>query len=192
MGHLLEADHGGKLDQLEMYLTGICKDDRLDIVIRLKALEILELRALGWNNNPQLESFYQDKISRFQEVNERTSSSQGSKIVHETSRNGSSLTFRNSAEDISPDPNIQEQECLDVKLGGETTKLFIFSDHNELSKEAKTILFQHFASKSASGCPGVQYSRETLMSLATTSAGSQKPTCWERITSNLPEIAKKE
>ena len=51
MGHLLEADHGEKLGLLQMYLTEICKDVRVDINLRLKILEIIELRSLGWSHS---------------------------------------------------------------------------------------------------------------------------------------------
>ena len=66
MGHLLEPDHGEKLEMLQMYLTEICKDTRVDVTLRLKVLEIIELRSLGWNTNPGMESFYQEKISMFE------------------------------------------------------------------------------------------------------------------------------
>ena len=188
LGHLLEPDHGGKLDLLQMYLTDICKDARVDVSLRLNILEIIELRSLGWNSNPVMESFYQEKKSMLEKKKEKSPGKQ----VTSLASMGDSQQSLTSVEMVQPRPPAnQEQlgEYLAVNLDGETVQLFLSSANAHLTRHAKLILSQHFASKSSSGSSigvGVRYSREDLLSMA------MSPSVWEKPDlPNIPEITRK-
>ena len=207
MGHLLESEHGEKLDTLQMYLTEICKDPRVDLTIRLKVLEVIELRSLGWNSNPRLESFYQEKISKFGKKDDSSLSldlsSLGKPMAPVVSL-GESLASQPqpqsqcqvTGDNLVPDRKEQAspRECLAVNMEGETVKLFLSSSCPQLTKYAKLILFQHFTSTSSSGTSigaGVQYSREDLLSMARSPTAREKPEDWDSVLANLPEIVRK-
>ena len=171
-GHLLEADHGEKLDTLQMFLTEICKDPGVDVTLRLKVLELIELRSLGWNSSPGMESFYREKISKFEKKDDSSpdSSSVGKQATPGVP-GGDNLRSISQAEvsvgNLLPDRKKQQEECLEVNVDGEIVKLVISSSCSELNKYAKMILFQQFTSSSSSSSsgssigPGVLYSRFT-------------------------------
>ena len=194
MGYLLEPDHSQKLDMLQMYLTSVCKDVRVDVNLRLKILEIIELRSLGWNSNPGLESFYQEKISMF----EKKESSSMEKPASPVASGGDAINSQPS-QPASVDHQFQERqdgEYLTVNLNGENVQLFLSSSSSHLTKHAKLILSQHFASKSSSGSSigaGVQYSRDDLLSMARSPTVREKPVSqnWDSVLANIPEIIRK-
>ena len=203
-GHLLEADHGEKLDTLQMYLTEICKDPGVDVTLRLKVLEIIELRSLGWNSSPGMESFYQEKISKFEKKD--SSFSPDSSSVGKQAAPGVpgvdnlpsvSKASVVSVDNLLPDRKKQLEECLEVNVDGEIVKLVISSSCPELNKHAKLILFQQFTSSSSSSSsgssigPGVQYSREDLLSMARSPTAREKPEDWDSVLANIPEIIRK-
>ena len=200
MGHLLESDHSEKLEMLQMYLTEICKDTRVDVTLRLKVLEIIELRSLGWNTNPGMESFYQEKISMFEK--KENSSSMGklaspSPPPSPVSRRGDGLASQSSLSSVDSQVAArsgQKGEYLSVSLEGENVRLFLSSASPRLTKHAKLILSQHFASKSSSGSSigaGVQYTREDLLSMASSPTVREKPEDWDCVLANIPEIVRK-
>ena len=61
VGRHLELSHASTLDALQQQLTALCQDPAVDIVLRLQLLEVVELRTLGWQRNPQLESYYRER-----------------------------------------------------------------------------------------------------------------------------------
>ena len=67
VGNLLEANYKDKLDELQMFLTELVKDVNVDIILRLKVLEIIELRIMGWKVTSKVEDYYRGKISQFEE-----------------------------------------------------------------------------------------------------------------------------
>ena len=216
VGSVLEKNSRGKLDLLQTYFTEMCKDGRIDIATRLNLLvsihlfcstselyfscsqNIIELRSMGWKSNPQVESFYREKISQFEKYNQRTpsSSSQGQKSFlssPSSSSRGRFSSFTSSVESLTEEPECRGlgKERLVVNMRGESMELFISSADSELVKDARTVLSQYFASKSVSGGPGVQYSREELLSVARSSSASEIPRGWEGVTAKLPEVVKK-
>ena len=197
MGYLLEPDHGEKLDLLQMHLTEICKDVRVDLNLRLKVLEIIELRSLGWASNPGLEAFYQEKTAMFEKKQEASSKKPASPVVSRgDSLNSQSQQSHQASVDIQlPQRPGQKGEYLTVNLEGETVQLFLASASSQLTKHAKMILSQHFASKSSSGSSigsaGVQYSREDLLSMAMGPSVREKPRDWDSVLANIPEIIRK-
>ena len=92
-----------------------------------------------------------------------------------------------------PRPGQQEREYLTVNLNGENVQLFLSSASSHLTKHAKLVLSQHFASKSSSGSSigaGVQYTREDLLSMARSPSVREKRN-WDSILANIPEIIRK-
>ena len=173
----------------------------MDVTLRLKILEIIELRSLGWNSNPGLESFYQEKVSMF----EKKESSPVEKPASPVASVGDVINSQSQQSQLSepaavdpqfkerPRPGQQEREYLTVNLNGENVRLFLSSVSSHLTKHAKLVLSQHFASKSSSGSSigaGVQYTREDLLSMARSPSVREKRN-WDSILAHIPEIIRK-
>lgn len=62
VGKLLELDFPELLDNFQDTLRNACKNSKLNIMARLKLLEILELRSLRWEGNENVENYYKDKF----------------------------------------------------------------------------------------------------------------------------------
>ena len=184
---------------MQIYFTDICKDSAIDITLRLKILEIIELRSLDWNSNPQLEHFYQEKLTQFQEkvqqdaVKRKTLAEafsykgKGEKTSKIT-KDGDNLRFQTSVQDLFPDSQLRSRECIVVDVKGTKVKLFLSSANTELMKDAKICLSQYFSTKSSSRPSGVQYTKEDLMTLSTCPPSKMKPA---NFPANMSEIVKK-
>ena len=149
---------------------------------------------MGWKSDPQVEAFYREKISHFEKESHRTPSSN---FQEQESIQGStdSLVGRFSS---SVESLMEKSECpvlgkdrLVVNMEGKSVELFVTSTDSELVKEAKAVLSKYFFSKSASGFPQIQYSREELLSMARTSSAGLIPSGLRGVTAELPEIFKK-
>ena len=64
VGRHLESQHSTKLDTLQTVLAGLCQDSRLDIVLRLRLLEVIELRTLKWEVTPVMEKYYKERFQQ--------------------------------------------------------------------------------------------------------------------------------
>ena len=54
LGSVLEQDCSTELDILQAMFTELCADTRVDIQLRLQALEVVELRSLGWKRSSEI------------------------------------------------------------------------------------------------------------------------------------------
>ena len=66
VGRHLESQHSTKLDTLQTVLSRLCQDSRLDIVLRLRLLEVIELRTLKWEVTPVMEKYYKERFQQLQ------------------------------------------------------------------------------------------------------------------------------
>ena len=66
----MEANYKDKLDQLQHVLTEFCKDGTINMVLRLRVLEIIEMRTMGWRMSSTAEEYYTTKIAQFQKREE--------------------------------------------------------------------------------------------------------------------------
>ena len=104
VGRHLESQHSTKLDTLQTVLAGLCQDSRLDIVLRLRLLEVIELRTLKWEVTPVMEKYYKE---RFQQLGgKQMLGSQDQEILQ---RRG------NSARDDIPTETETPVDSLEVK-----------------------------------------------------------------------------
>ena len=145
---------------------------------------------MGWKSDPQVEAFYREKISHFEKESHRTPSSN---FQEQESIQGStdSLVGRFSSSAEKSESPVLEKDRLVVNNEGKSVELFVTSTDSELVKEAKAVLSKYFFSKSASGFPQIQYSREELLSMARTSSAGLIPSGLRGVTAELPEIFKK-
>ena len=58
VGSVLEANYKFKMDELMNIWTEMCKDNTVDIVVRLRALEVIEIRTFMWKPTQKLRDFY--------------------------------------------------------------------------------------------------------------------------------------
>ncbi|XP_029834459.2 eukaryotic translation initiation factor 4E-binding protein Mextli isoform X1 [Ixodes scapularis] len=60
-GALIESSFKEQLDCYFVTLRNASRDERLDVIDRLRLLEVIELRAMGWKSNENLEEYYKRK-----------------------------------------------------------------------------------------------------------------------------------
>merc|ERR1719234_1840567 len=65
VGHLLEKNHGEALDCLHLHLIKFCQDSSVDVLLRLQLLEIIELQTLGWQSDPLINAYYNQRFRDF-------------------------------------------------------------------------------------------------------------------------------
>ena len=169
VGHLLEAEYSHKLDQLQMFLTEICKDSAVDVSLRLNILEIIELRSLSWCSNPHLDRFYREKKAQFEqrehafnEVQDVKIKNFASAITSQVDKSGKTnidkddeLKFQTSVQDLFPNTKLRERACVLVDLKDGKEKLFLSSTNAELVKDAKSCLSQFFRLQQGKAAPAV-------------------------------------
>ena len=208
VGYLLEANYKDKLDQLQYVLTEFCKDGNVDMVLRLRVLEIIELRTMGWRMSNTAEEYYTTKIAQFQKREERqgersglaatTASSEidaleNSTLMGTKDRKKSNpkiygrsswddLRFHTPVQELFPDKELKERECVVV----DKVKIFLYSSSIKLLKEAKIVLTENF--NKSPNFSNVKYSREDLINLRKSPPSSYPPQKWSMVTQSCPEI----
>jgi len=65
-GPQLEHLYKDQLDKLGIALRNACRDDELDLVSRVHLLEIIELRAMNWQPNENVSTFYKQKLAQLE------------------------------------------------------------------------------------------------------------------------------
>ena len=196
---MLEANYKSKLDSLQTLLMELCKDETLELVLRLKVLEVIELRTMGWRASSSAAQYYRERIPQVEDSQQRrrtqqrpssnsvTPPSAGSigSIQARGGKEGEDLRFQTSVKELFPNTNIRERECVVV----DGVKIFLSSASPELLKEAKAVLAAklHRGPRSSSSS-SVQYSREDLLSLARSPTSSQPPVKWPGGSVSCPEI----
>jgi len=191
-GKQLEETDQEQLNHVMLELTKLCQESSLGLEIRLRFLEVIELRSLGWDSNENLEAFYKDK---FNEVVEKT---------------GSEPSSLDTTDD---DDNSEDAAQEMIKVGA--VRLFISSTDKTITSAAKKQLEKFFRSPSwhtddadtASSAgrrnmyftaPPIQtstthqYTRESLLMLATSQESQKAPVNWARRIQALPRVIVKQ
>ncbi|XP_055933975.1 eukaryotic translation initiation factor 4E-binding protein Mextli homolog isoform X2 [Argiope bruennichi] len=68
-GEELDSFHKEAIDRYFCTLRNACRDERLDIVSRVKLLEVIELRAKNWKKNENLLNYFNMKITELEQKN---------------------------------------------------------------------------------------------------------------------------
>ncbi|XP_035205036.1 eukaryotic translation initiation factor 4E-binding protein Mextli-like, partial [Stegodyphus dumicola] len=66
-GEELDSSHKDAVDRYFSTLRNAAREDRLDIISRLKLLEVIEIRAMGWKTNENLTNYYNSKIQELEQ-----------------------------------------------------------------------------------------------------------------------------
>lgn len=195
-GKQLEDLERELLNQVMSELTRLCQDSSLDLELRLRFLEVIELRSLGWESNANLENYYREKFSEL-----------------EGGRNPPGPSSCSSSDDGVRDNSVQEV----VQVG--SVKIFLSSTEKAITVAAKNQLEKFFSSGawlssgtqpsststtvSRSGledrninytAPNMetssthQYNRETLLMLASSQESMKAPKNWARRIQALPRV----
>jgi len=201
VGSVLEANYKFKMDELMNIWTEMCKDNTVDIVVRLRALEVIEIRTFMWKPTQKLRDFYKERIAKFEKVKsdltrvEPTSSARSSDNESFKSIPGSSASKRPEAERFQTSvrelfPDIRERECVVV----EGVKLFISCVSPEILLKAKQVLKDNLVNLKTSSSSNVRYSREDLISLSNSPSvtDTDSPVQWSLIADSCPEILLKD
>ena len=196
----MEANYKSKLDTLQTLLMELCKDETLELVLRLKVLEVIELRTMGWRASSSAAQYYRERIPQVEDSQQRRrmrtpAKPSSSSVTPPSAGNNSStqaredkddgdLRFQTSVKELFPNTNIRERECVVV----DGVKIFLSSASPELLKEAKAVLAAKLHRGPRSSSSSVQYSREDLLSLARSPTSSQPPVKWPGGSVSCPEI----
>jgi len=206
VGHLLEANYKDKLDQLQHVLTEFCKDGTINMVLRLRVLEIIELRTMGWRMSSTAEEYYTTKIAQFQKREESKGTNESVSVASSKTEEFKStksdtvdrykvpnpkiggrsshdeLRFKTSVHELFPDRELKERECVVV----DKVKIFLYSSSTKLLKEAKIVLMENFNKRPSFS--NIKYSREDLLDLKRSPPSSDPPLKWSMVTQSCPEI----
>ena len=196
----MEANYKDKLDQLQHVLTEFCKDGNINMVLRLRVLEIIEMRTMGWRMSSTAEEYYTTKIAQFQKREESkgtngtvlTASSEKG-VVKSTKPNtaegykvprssNDEMRFKTPVHELFPDKELKERECVVV----DKVKIFLYSSSTKLLKEAKIVLMENFNKRPSFS--NIKYSREDLVDLKRSPPSSDPPLKWGMVTQSCPEI----
>lgn len=63
VGRHLEGAHAPTLRALLHMLAELCRRPELELAVRLRLLEVVELGTLGWRSQPLLESYYRERLA---------------------------------------------------------------------------------------------------------------------------------
>jgi len=186
-GKQLEETDQEQLNHVMLELTKLCQESSLGLELRLRFLEVIELRSLGWDSNEDLEAFYEDKVNEVVEIT--------------------------SPEQSSIDDNNEDAAQEMIKVGA--VRLFISSTDKTITSAAKKQLEKFFRSTSwhtydadtasSAGRSNIyftappiqtstthQYTRESLLMLATSKESQKAPVNWARRIQALPRVIVKQ
>jgi len=177
-GALLETSHKDKLDILQRFLTELCKANDVDLRLRIKALELIELRSLGYKSNPMVDKYYSERFAQFAQSSKKPSlKSGGASLASEAkpspSLAGSAVTTCTSYHELFPHGSVRERGCISVNGG---VKIFLSSTDQNLVNEAKKLLSDYFMEQQVQVKKhrGIKYSRVDLLNLAKTPSSGVK------------------
>ena len=179
------------------------------MVLRLRVLEITELRTMGWRMSNTAEEYYTTKIAQFQKREESqgknrsglaaTTASSETDAFKNSTKTGTKdrkmsnpkidgrsslddLRFHTPVQELFPDKELKERECVVVDKVG----IFLYSSSIKLLKEAKIVLTENF--NKSPNFSNVKYSREDLINLKKSPPSSYPPLKWSMVTQSCPEI----
>ena len=176
VGSLLDFDHKDKMDITQTLLTKIVQDTQLDLPLRLRLLEFIELRTLDWKRSEAVDNYYQERFAQFEENKRKEQEKKDAKKKRK-------LSFPSLSSIQEPSDDHQF-----LTVNGE--KIFLDSSNPELTANAKKLLIDHFSSKlSVPSCPSnIKYSRTDLLTLATSPLAREAPHDWDQLLENLPAV----
>ena len=159
VGLLLDTCHRQKMDSMQTVFTKICQDMKIDVRLRLKVLEIIELRTLDWISNEAVENYYKEKFALIESGKSRSISS---RVVNEKPKKD---FFANKA--VFNDGVIKEGSLNLVQaIPSKNLKEQALSESRGL----------------------VTYSRNDILLLANSPYARVQPVHWNKVVSTLPAV----
>ena len=207
-GRQLEETNQNQLDKVQADFARLCQDSSLDLELRLQLLEVIELRSLGWNTNEDMETFYRDKLL---EVEERREALQKLENVGPGGEDFVALDDTNleAAQEMiqvgsvslfisSIDKNItmaarkQLEEFFSLSSNSGDSQLI--SEQESSSPRTATTLYDKTTSFTAplNERTTHQYTREKLLTLATSKESLKAPVNWANRIQTLPNVIVKQ
>ena len=182
VGPLLDIDNKDKMDIMQTLLTKICQDTQLNLELRLKVLEVIELRTLDWISNKAVDNYYQQRFAQFEE---RRKEQERKEVRAARSREGEKKRKLSQA---TPSMTSIQEDQQSVMVNGE--RIFLNSTNPELTANARKLLVDHLSSQSS--LPDyprpMKYSRTDILTLATSPLSKEAPLNWERLLPQLPSV----
>jgi len=174
-GKQLEETAREQLNLVMVDLTRLCQDSSIELELRLRFLEMIELRSLGWDSNENVEAFYRDKYN-------------------EVVGKGDDTVINKELE--------EEEEAVQEMINVGSVKVFISSTDRDITKAAKKQLEKFFSSNREDiPVPSIQYiappiqtpttyqyTREALLMLANGQQSHKAPRNWARRIQSLPRV----
>jgi len=220
-GKELEQTEKEKLDLVQGELTKMCQDTSLDLQLRLQLLELIELRTLGWESNENMETFYREKFQEVEEKEDevKTREQQGEEATgndpsldetghtQEMIQVGAVKLFLSSTnKEVTTAAKHQLQHFFSASFGQiasssgsasntQTNNTMSSLGNSTMYTQASTSMYSQANTTFTSPpipSPTHQYSRETLLTLATSQQAMKAPVNWARRIQSLPSVIVKQ
>jgi len=216
-GKELEQTEKEKLDLVQGELTKMCQDTSLDLQLRLQLLELIELRTLGWESNENMETFYREKFQEVEEKEDeevKTREQQGGEATgnhpsldetghtQEMIQVGAVKLFLSSTnKEVTTAAKHQLQHFFSASYGQnassgsasntQTNNTMSSLGNSTMYTQAGTTMYSQANTTFTSPpipSPTHQYSREMLLTLATSQQAMKAPVNWARRIQSLPSV----
>jgi len=186
VGAMIDMNHKDKMDILLGFLATICQDRDLDLLLRLQVLEVIELRTLGWKSNEMVDNYYKERFMQFEESRKKEQLRKEAKLLRSEKRSRVSQT--NSMTSVMDQSTDQGKSYVTVN----GVKLFLSSSNPEVTAAAKKLLADHFnKSTQALSATIMKYSRDDILTLATSPIARAAPVNWDDLVKDLPNVIQK-
>ena len=116
-------------------LTELCADTRVDIQLRLQALEVVELRSRGWRRSSEITNYYSQ---RSQQARSHNSAGRAASLV---SSRREDVVVASGREDVVA----SGKEDVASGVEGDGYRVYLECEDEELKAVAKAVLTDHFA-----------------------------------------------
>jgi len=212
-GKELEQTEKEKLDLVQGELTKMCQDTSLDLQLRLQLLELIELRTLGWESNENMETFYREKFQEVEEKEDEEVKTRGGEATgndpsldetghtQEMIQVGEVKLFLSSTnKEVITAAKHQLQHFFSSSYGqnessGSASNTMSSLGNSTMYTQAGTTMYSQANTTFTSPpipSPTHQYSRETLLTLATSQQAMKAPVNWARRIQSLPSVIVKQ
>ena len=158
VGPLLDISHRQKMDDMQTVFTKICQDMKISVKLRLKVLEVIELRTLDWITNEAVDNYYKEKFALIERGKSRSTTNFNDKLR----RNEDHAAVHNYGDKLEGCKNVVQA----LQAAG------------NLKEERDRTLSRG----------PIMYSRNDILTLANSPHARVQPMHWSKVVSTLPKV----
>ena len=158
VGPLLDISHRQKMDDMQTVFTKICQDMKISVKLRLKVLEVIELRTLDWITNEAVDNYYKEKFALIEKGKSRSTTNFNDKLR----RNEGHAAVQKYGDELEGCKNVVQA----LQAAGN---------------------LQEERDRTLSRGP-IMYSRNDILTLANSPHARVQPMHWSKVVSTLPKV----